>query len=474
MAGVQMVMGSGATNTVDEEAISALASGLDGKLIRQGDAEYDEVRQIWNVMIDKRPALIVQCASASGVVAAVNFGREHGLLTAVRGAGHNIAGNAVCEGGLMIDLSKMKQVNVDVNNQRATVQGGATLGDFDAATLEHGLATPTGINSTTGIAGLTLGGGFGWLSRKYGMTVDNLVSADVVTANGSQLHASEDENSDLFWAIRGGSGNFGIVTQFEFQLHQVGPDLLSGLIVFPQSQAKDVLRKYAEFSSSMPEELNVWVIMRKAPPLPFLPEDVHGTDVIILALCYAGDPAEGEALVEPIKAFGDPIGVMVGAQPYVDWQQAFDPLLAPGMRNYWKSHNFTEISDGLIDAVVEQAERLPSPHCEIFFGAIGGATSRVAPDAMAYSHRDANYVMNVHGRWETADEDATGIAWAREVFGATKPFASSGVYVNFITEEEDDARIASAYGVNRARLVELKKKYDPTNFFRLNQNIQPV
>ncbi len=474
MAGVQISTGSGAINTVDDEAISALASGLDGKLIQQGDATYDEVRQIWNAMIDRRPALIVQCASTSDVVAAVNFGREHSLLTAVRGAGHNIAGNAVCEGGLMIDLSEMKQVNVDVANRRATAEGGATLGDFDAATLPHGLATPTGINSTTGIAGLTLGGGFGWLSRKYGMTVDNLVSADVVTADGSQLHASEDENSDLFWAIRGGSGNFGVVTQFEFQLHQVGPDLLSGLIVFPQSQAKDVLKKYAAFSRSMPEELNIWVVMRKAPPLPFLPEDVHGTDVIVLALCYAGDPADGEALVEPLKSFGEPVGVHVGVQPFTAWQQAFDPLLAPGMRNYWKSHNFTEISDGLIDAVVERAGELPSPHTEIFFGALGGATSRPAPDAMAYPHRDANYVMNVHGRWETADEDAGGIAWSREVFEATKPFASSGVYVNFITEEEGDARIASAYGVNQTRLAELKKKYDPNNFFRLNQNIQPA
>ncbi|MCH7580377.1 MAG: FAD-binding oxidoreductase [Chloroflexi bacterium] len=473
MAGVQIATTSGGSQTLDDAAVGALSSGLQGKLIQQDDATYDETRAIWNAMIDKRPGLIVQCASASDIVTAVKFAREHDLLVTVRGAGHNIAGKAVCDGGLMIDLSQMKGVRVDAGAKRAFVEPGATLGDLDAATAAHGLATPTGINSTTGIAGLVLGGGFGWLSRKYGMTIDNLVSADVVTADGSELHASEDENSDLFWALRGGGANFGVVTQFEFRLHQVGPDLLSGLIVLPQSQAKEALKKYAAFTKTMPEELNVWAVLRKAPPLPFLPEDVHGTDVIIFAICWVGDPEEGEKAIAPIREWGDPVGEHVGVQPFAAWQQAFDPLLTPGFRNYWKSHNFTEISDGLIDVVVENAGKVPTGHCEVFIACLGGATSRVAPDAMAYSHRDANYVMNVHGRWETAAEDAAGIAWARGAFDGAAPFATGGVYVNFMPDDEDD-RVGAAYGVSQGRLADLKKKYDPTNFFSQNQNIKPA
>jgi len=472
MAGVQFSTKSGSTATVDDSAIDALRSQVSGTLLREGQAEYDEVRQIWNGMIDKRPALIVRCATAADVVAAVKFGREQGLLVAVRGAGHNIAGNAVCDGGLMIDLSEMRAVHVDAGARRATVEGGATLGDFDAAAQKHGLATPLGINSTTGVAGLTLGGGFGWLSRKYGMTVDNLLSVDIVTADGAQLHASEQEHPDLFWSIRGGSGNFGVVTQFEFQLHPVGPDVLSGLIVLPHDQAQVALNKYATFSQSMPDDLNVWVVLRKAPPLPFLPEAVHGTDIIAFAICYAGDPAEGEPLVEPIRSFGQALGEHVGVQPYTAWQQAFDPLLTPGARNYWKSHNFSKISAGAVEAIVQGAATLPSPQCEVFIGAIGGATTRVAPDAMAYSHRDAKYVMNVHGRWDSPSEDEAGIAWAREVFKATAPFASKGVYVNFLTADEGD-RVGAAYGPNYNRLVEVKRKYDPENLFRLNQNIDP-
>ncbi len=473
MADVQIATSSGTSVTLNDGGVEGLASALQGTLIKQGDASYDETRAIWNAMIDKKPALIAQCATTADIVTAVNFAREHGLLVAVRGAGHNIAGKAVWDDALMIDLSKMKSVRVDAGAKRAFVEPGATLGDLDAATAAHGLVTPTGINSTTGIAGLTLGGGYGWLNRKYGMTIDNLVSADVVTADGSELHASEDENSDLFWALRGGSGNFGIVTQFEFQLHAAGPDLLSGLIVLPHSQAKDALRKYATFTNTMPEELNVWTVQRKAPPLPFLPEDVHGTDVILFALCYCGDPEEGEQAIAPIREFGDVVGEHVGVQPFVDWQQAFDPLLEPGMRNYWKSHNFNEISDGLIDALVDAAGNVPSPHCEIFLASMGGAMARPAPDAMAYSHRDVNYVMNVHGRWETPEEDAGCIAWARGAFDDAAPFATGGVYVNFMPDDEDD-RVPAAYGVNQARLAEIKKKYDPTNFFSLNHNIKPA
>ena len=452
--------------------IDSFKSQFRGGVILPGDASYNEVRQIWNAMIDRRPGLIARCSSAADVVQSVGFARKHNLLVSIRGGGHNIAGNAVCDDGLMIDMSLMKNVTVDLQTKRTKVEPGCTLADFDKVVQVHGLATPLGINSTTGVAGLTLGGGFGWLSRKYGMTVDNLISADVVTADGKQIRASATENPDLFWGLRGGGGNFGVVTSFEFQLHPVGPNVLSGLIVYPFAQAKAVLMQFARFTETMPDELNVWMVTRKAPPLPFLPAETHGKEMVALALCYAGDPATGEKLIAPLRTFGTPIGEHVGVQPYTAWQQAFDPLLAPGARNYWKSHNFSQLSEGVIDAIVKYAAALPSPQCEIFIGTIGGQTTRVAADAMAYSSRDAKYVMNVHGRWETAAEDERGIAWAREFFAKSQPFASGGAYINFLTQEEGD-RIAFAYGGTYQRLVDIKRKYDPTNLFRMNQNIKP-
>ncbi|WP_193162739.1 FAD-binding oxidoreductase [Microbulbifer hainanensis] len=445
---------------------------FDGDVLLPDDPAYDEVRQIWNAMIDRKPGMIARCTSADDVVKAVNLARENELLVSVRGGGHNIAGNAICDEGLMIDLSLLKQVQVDPKSRRATVEPGCTLADLDAATQKHGLATPVGINSTTGVAGLTLGGGFGWLSRKYGMTVDNLLSANVVTADGRQLRASETENADLFWGLRGGGGNFGIVTQFEFQLHPVGPDVLSGLIVFPFDQAKSVITQFARFTETAPEELSIWMVARMAPPLPFLPEAVHGQTVVILALCYTGDPTEGEKLIEPLREFGTAHGEHIGVEPFCAWQQAFDPLLTPGARNYWKSHNFTQLSDGAIDTAVEYSGKLPSPQSEIFIASIGGATCRPAPEAMAYSSRDANYVLNVHIRWDSADDDQRCIAWARDFFAKSKPFASGGAYINFLTQDETD-RIESAYGPTYTRLLELKKKFDPTNLFRMNQNIKP-
>jgi hypothetical protein len=422
-----------AMKELSRAATDEFKTNFHGEVVLPGDANYDEVREIWNAMIDRKPALIARCKSAEDVVQAVNFGRKQDLLVSIRGGGHNIAGNAVCDDGLMIDLSLMKKVEVNPETRRATVEPGCTLGDYDAVIQTHALATPTGINSTTGIAGLTLGGGFGWLSRKFGMTIDNLLSANVVTADGKQLRASETENADLFWGLRGGGGNFGVVTSFEFQLHPLGPNVLSGLITFPFAEAKSVITQFARFTEAMPEELNVWMVTRKAPPLPFLPADVHGQEIVLLALCYAGDPAEGEKLIAPLRKFGTVLGEHVGVQPYVAWQQAFDPLLARGARNYWKSHNFISLSDGAIDAIVEYANKLPTPHCEIFVGSIGGQTARVPADAMAYSSRDANYVMNVHGRWETAAEDTAVISWAREFFAKSKPF---GLQPAGGTEEE--------------------------------------
>ncbi len=458
---------------VQTAGIDELKAQFHGQVVLPGDTDYDQVRRIWNAMIDRKPALIARCTSPDDVVQAVKFGRKHSLLVSIRGGGHNIAGNAVCDDGLMIDLSQMKGVKVDAKARRAIVEPGCTLADVDAATQAHGLATPLGINSTTGLAGLTLGGGFGWLSRKYGMSVDNLVSADVVTAEGRQIHASATENADLFWGLRGGGGNFGIVTRFEFQLHPVGPNVLSGLIVFPFAQAKSVITQFARFTETMPDELNVWMVTRKAPPLPFLPESVHGTEIVVLALFYAGDPAKGEKLIAPLRGFGTPLGEHVGVQPYIAWQQAFDPLLTPGARNYWKSHNFAQLSGGAIDTIIDYAGKLPSPQCEIFIGTIGGRTASVAADAMAYSSRDAKYVLNVHGRWDSAAEDKRCIAWAREFFAKSQPVASGGAYVYFLTQDEAD-RVAFAYGGVYKRLAALKKKFDPGNFFRMNQNIKPA
>jgi FAD/FMN-containing dehydrogenase len=453
--------------------IEELKDGFKGEILLPSDGAYEGARKIWNAMIDKRPAVIARCATRSDVVSGVNFARDNGLLLAVRGGGHNIAGNALCDDGLVIDLSKMKAARVDPAMRRVTIEGGATLADLDAATQAYGLATPVGINSTTGIAGLTLGGGFGWLSRKYGMTVDNLESAEVVTAAGEVVPASATDHHDLFWALRGGSGNFGVVTRFEFRLHPVGPDVLSGLIVYPISEGKRVLQQYREFLAKAPEELTVWTVLRQAPPLPFLPERVHGKGIVALALIYAGDPKHGGPLIDPLRKFGSPLGEHVGVQPYVAWQQAFDPLLTSGARNYWKSHNFSTLKDGLFDAVIEYIGKLPSPQCEIFFGAIGGATTRPAPDSAAYAHRDVQFVMNVHGRWEDPADDKRCIAWARDFFNASAPFASGGVYVNFLTADEGD-RVRSAYGPNYDRLAQVKRKYDPDNLFRMNQNIEPA
>ncbi|MEO6958478.1 MAG: FAD-binding oxidoreductase [Burkholderiaceae bacterium] len=458
---------------VQAKKIEDLKDGFEGEVLLPSDGAYESARKIWNAMIDKRPTLIARCSTTADVVRGVNFARDNKLLLAVRGGGHNIAGSAICDDGIVIDLSRMKAASVRPDVRRVTIEGGATLADLDAATQAHGLAVPLGINSTTGVAGLTLGGGFGWLSRKYGMTVDNLESAEVVTAAAEVVRANATEQPDLFWALRGGGGNFGVVTRFEFRLHPVGPDLLSGLMVYPLSEAKSVLRQYRDFIAKAADELSVWVVLRKAPPLPFLPPEVHGKEIVALGILYAGDPKLGEALIQPLRTFGTVLGEHVGVQPYAAWQQAFDPLLTPGARNYWKSHNFSTIKDGLIDVVIEYVAKLPSPQCEIFFGAIGGATTRPAPDSAAYAHRDAQFVMNVHGRWEDAADDKRCIGWARDYFKASAPFASGGVYVNFLTADEGD-RVRSAYGQNYDRLTRIKRKYDPDNLFRTNQNIGPA
>jgi FAD/FMN-containing dehydrogenase len=454
-------------------ALDPLREIVAGDVLEPGSPGYDEARSVWNGMIDRRPAVIVRCAGAEDVAAAVRFAREKGIPLAVKGAGHNIAGSAVIDDGLVIDLSGLRGVEVDAASMSARVQPGATLGDIDAVTQEHGLAVPTGINSTTGIAGLTLGGGFGWLSRKHGMTVDSLLAVEMVTADGEHTRASATENPDLFWAIRGGGGNFGVVTSFTFRVHPVGPEVMAGLIVHDLAHAPTVMRQIRDLAGDAPDELSVWMVARKAPPLPFLPEEWHGREVLVVAAMYAGDMAEGEEAMAPFRALGDPIADVISPHPFAGWQQAFDPLLTPGARNYWKSHDFDALTDELIDAIVDATWRLPTPECEIFVPQMGGAANRVAADATAYPHRDVAWVMNIHTRWQDPADDERCLAWARDVFQAMAPMATGGVYVNFMPEDETD-RVRSAYGSNYDRLAEVKATWDPENVFRANMNIRPA
>jgi len=425
-------------------------------------------------MIDRRPAAIVRAAGAADVIRAVGHARESGGLLSIKGGGHNVAGNAVSEGGLMIDLSAMRSVRIDPIARTARVEPGATLGDLDREAQAFGLATPLGINSTTGVAGLTLGGGFGWLSRMHGLASDNLISVDVVTASGKLLRASGKENEDLFWAIRGGGGNFGVVTSFEFRLHPVGPEVFAGVLVHPLANAKAILQGYRHFATRAPDDIACWALFRKAPPLPFLPPEAHGQTSLILAVCHAGDPARGPDAIAPLRALGTPVGEHVGPVPYAAWQANFDPMLGPGMRNYWKSHAFRELSDKAIDTVVRHAGRLPTGDSDMAFAHLGGAVSRVAADATAYPHRDALFTMTAHARWSEPAEDKGCAAWARGVFEEMAPFATGGVYVNFMSDDETKRVAQGAYGRNHERLARIKRKYDPENLFRMNHNIRPA
>jgi FAD/FMN-containing dehydrogenase len=461
------------TKTIDEATLASLRAGLRGSVLTQTDPVYNDARVIWNAMIDRKPGIIVRCQGAADVAQAVRFAGDHKLLVSVHGGGHNIAGNAVCDGGLMIDLSDMKSVRVDPKSKRAWVEPGATLADLDRETQAFGLAVPTGINSTTGVAGLTLGGGFGWITRKFGLTIDNLISADVVTADAKVVRTSLKQNPDLFWALRGGGGNFGVVTAFEFRLHKLGPEVLAGLVVHPFEDAAALLKEYRRMADSAPDEVTCWVVMRKAPPLPFLPAEWHGREILVLAMCYSGDIKRGEKALAKLRSLGKPIADVVGPTPFVGWQQAFDPLLTPGARNYWKSHDFVKLSDEAIDIVLGAVANLPGPECEIFIGHVGGAAGRVAKNATAFPQRNSHFVMNVHTRWREASMDQTFINWARKLFDAAAPHAAGTAYVNFMPGDEVD-RVEQAYGSNYRRLAKVKRRYDRSNLFRMNQNIQPA
>ena len=458
---------------LQQSDVEVLAAQIQGGVLRRGDDGYDQARTVWNATVDRYPALIARCLNDSDVQSVVRFAAAHQILTSVRGGGHHIAGNAVAEGGLMIDLSGMRTISIDAVKRTARVGAGALLADLDREAQAHGLATPLGINSTTGVAGLTLGGGFGWLTRRHGLTIDNLLSATVVTADGAVRIASATAEPELFWALRGGGGNFGVVTTFEFQLHPVGPEVYAGLVVYPFAQARKVLRAWRDFTTDAPDQLSAWAVLRKAPPLPFLPESAHGTEVVIFPLLYSGDPEEGQRAASPVLQFGDPIASHLGTVPYAGFQTAFDPLLTPGGRNYWKSNNFSKLSNAALDVVVSAAGRLPGAECEVFVAQLGGAMARVKPTGTAFVGRDAHYIMNVHGRWSDAKDDERVRVWARHIFQEAAPHATGSGYVNFLTDDEAE-RVSASYGLNYPRLQALKQRFDPGNLFRMNLNIVPA
>ena len=451
--------------TIDEATIELFRASLGGALLRPGDDGYDEARHIFNGMIDRHPGLIARCASPGDVVKSVRFAGEHGLVVSVRGGGHNVAGNAICDGGLMIDLSPMKGIQVDPAAQTVRAQAGLTWREFDRETQAFGLATTGGAISTTGIAGLTLGGGFGWLGRSYGMACDNLISADVVLADGSLVHASADENADLFWGLRGGGGNFGIVTSFEYRLHPVGP-VIGGMVVHPFERAREVLRFARDFNQSAPDASSVFAAIMTTP---------DGMKVVALIVCYNGPIEQGEAVLKPLREFGPPLADLVSPMPYTQQQQLLDEGFPFGLQNYWKSEFLKDLPDEAIDILVDRFEQVPSPLSAIVLEQFGGAYRRVAAGENAFSHRDWDYNFVIISRWTDPAEAERNIQWSRDVWQAVQPFAAGVVYVNYLEGGEEGARrIRSAYGAGYDRMVELKNTYDPTNFFRLNQNVKPT
>ena len=448
---------------LDEAKIRDLKARLRGEVLQPGDAGYDAARTVWNAMIDRRPAAIARCASAADVAAAVTFAREHDLRLSVRGGGHNVAGNAVADRGLMLDLSRMTGIRVDPVGRTARAEPGLTWGMFDRETHAFGLATTGGVVSTTGIAGLTLGGGIGWLLRKHGMVIDNLLGADVVTADGRLLTASAEAHPDLFWALRGGGGNFGVVTSFEYRLHPL-TQVLGGLLIHPRERARDGLRFIRDFVPTMPDELAVYSILLTTP---------DGQPAFAFALCYSGPPERADAAVGPLRAFGPPMADLVQPLPYPAMQSLIDASAPPGLHYYWKYGQFAALSDAAIDTIVAHAAQTPSPLAGVLLEYYGGAASRVGERDTAYPHREPLFGLVINAAWASPADTEANIAWARGLWGAVQPFAGDRMYSNVMMAEDLD-KVRAAYGVNYERLVEVKTKYDPANVFRLNQNITPT
>jgi len=450
--------------TLSEDRLREFGTRFRGDLVQPGSTDYESARRVWNGMIDRRPACIARCKSVEDVQAAIRFARENYLPIAIRGGGHNAAGLGVCDNGMVIDLGGMRDVVVDPTKRTARAGGGATWGEFDRATAAHGLATTGGAISSTGIAGLTLGGGLGWLMRSYGMTCDNLIGADVVTADGSLVRASATENADLFWALRGGGGNFGVVTTFEYRLHPVST-IFGGMLLYPLSRAREVMRMYRDVTRSAPDALTVFAAMMHAP---------DGAPVIALVICYNGPVEDGERAIAGFRGSEKPIAGEVGPMPYTALQSMLDAGFPPGLQVHWRSEFVTSIPDDLIEATVSAFESVPSPLSALLFEQFGGAVSRVPRDETAFDQRDSSYNLVIASRWAEPAGAAQNVAWARSTSDAAKPFTNGRVYVNYIGAGEAPDRVRAAFGADKfERLVAVKRKYDPTNLFRINQNISP-
>ena len=457
-----------------ESLVNELKSRVRGPLLRPGEPGYDEARSVWNAMIDRRPVLIVRSLGTADVVACVAAAREYGLQLSIKGGGHNIAGLAVCDGGLMLDLSLMRGVWVDPGQGVARAQAGCLLGDVDRETQLHGLAAVLGFVSNTGCAGLTLGGGFGYLTRRFGWTSDNVASIDLVTADGRVRRASEQENPDLFWGLRGGGGNFGVATSFEYTLHPIGPDVIGGAIAWRGEDADKVLEMYRSLTAQAPRELTCVAGLRLAPPAPWLAKEVHGKPIVALFVCCSGPLEDAEKVVAPIKAFGTPVGDVVQKRTYVSQQSLLDATQPKGRRYYWKSEYLSALDPEFLHLAVEHARRIVSPHSGILIFPLDGALERFADDHSAVGNRSATAVVNIAGAWEHAADDGENIEWARAAWRDLRRFSTGGTYVNFLTEDEGHERTRAAYGSNYARLVEVKARWDSSNLFRANKNVAPA
>lgn len=453
------------STTVHDAVVQDFRATQRGVVLIPGDDGYDAARTIWNGMIDKHPALIARCQGVADVMGAVSFAREHGLSLAVRGGGHNVAGNAVCDGGLMLDLSPMKGIHVDPEKRVARVEGGVLWHEFDHEAQAFGLATTGGTISATGVAGLTLGGGVGWLAAKYGLACDNLRSVDIVTADGQLRRASTTEHADLFWALRGAGANFGVVTSFEFDLHPVGPMIYGGLLLHPIDRATEVLRFYRDFAAAQPDELTTYAAILSTP---------DGNQAVAIVTCYSGDLAEGERILGPLKEFGTPLADTVGPMPYAALQSMLDGAFPYGRQNYWKSSFVEAMTDGAIESIVEHARSMPSPFSVILIQDVHGVARRVPNDATAFAHRDAPHSIAILSSWENQADNQRNIGWTRTFFDALQDHVMVRAYVNELDHDESAERIQAAYGTNYARLTRVKATYDPGNLFQLNQNIQPA
>jgi FAD/FMN-containing dehydrogenase len=450
--------------TVDPADLERLAGDISGQLIVPTHRDYDAARAVWNGMIDRRPAAIVRCATTSDVAAVIVFAAGKEVPLAVRGGGHNIAGSATCDNGLVLDLSPLKSIEVDAGARRAKAAGGVVWGEFDVETQEVGLATTGGLIPSTGIAGFTLGGGLGHLMRSYGLGCDNLLSAEVITADGSRVRASSDQNPDLLWALRGGGGNFGVVTEFEFQLHELAPTLLAGRLAHPLTRARDALRLYRDFTAAAPDSLIVYGSLSTGP---------DGDPRMGMRPVFNGPLDQGQSILRSLREFGPPILDDIGPRAYLDVQKIVEPAFPPGRLNYWKANFVDHLSDELIEILIEAISRVPSPYSMIALEPMGGAVARVSDTATAFEHRRHAYSLLILSGWVSDAETEANVAWARQLWELTRPLSSDAVYVNYLGTEGDE-RVRQAYGVNHARLSQLKRKYDPDNLFRLNQNIEPA